>query len=77
MHNIELKTPEGYFEASLARTLSGAAAIRKRRAAVLGAAAAVLLVAGVAWTSVRAQEQKAYLAEQAELAELDIFLEIN
>ena len=77
MHDIELKTPEGYFEESLSRTLSGVAAIRKRRAAALGAIAAVVLVAGIAWTTVRVREQKAYVAEQAELAELDIFLEIN
>ena len=77
MHDIELKTPEGYFEESLSRTLSGVAAIRKCRAAALGAIAAVVLVAGIAWTTVRVREQKAYIAEQAELAELDIFLEIN
>lgn len=80
MHDIELKTPEGYFEESFGRTMSGVAAIRRRRNAVLGVAAALVVVAGIAFTSGRiryAHEEKAYLAQQAELAGLDIFLEIN
>jgi len=80
MNNIEMKTPEGYFECSFARTMSGVSVIRRRRKAVLGAVAAIVLVAGVAFTASRVtyvQEEKAFLAQQTELADLDIFLEIN
>ena len=80
MNDIELKTPEGYFEDSFARTMSGVAAIRKRRATVLCFACALVLVTGLAFSVGRvryAHEEKAYLAQQAELAGLDIFLEIN
>ncbi len=80
MKNIEMKTPEGYFEGSFARTMSGVSAIRSRRKAVLGAAVAIVLIAGVAFTASRIsyiQEEKAFLAQQTELADLDIFLEIN
>lgn len=75
-----MKTPEGYFECSFARTMSGVSVIRRRRKAVLGAVAAIVLVAGVAFTASRVtyvQEKKAFLAQQTELADLDIFLEIN
>jgi len=75
-----MKTPEGYFECSFARTMSGVSVIRRRRKAVLGAVAAIVLVAGVAFTASRVtyvQEEKAFLAQQTELADLDIFLEIN
>lgn len=80
MNNIEMKTPEGYFEDSFARTMSGVSAIRRRRKTVLGVAAAIVLVAGAAFTASRVsyvQEEKAFLAQQSELADLDIFLEIN
>ena len=81
MSNIEMKTPEGYFEDSFARTMSGVSAIRKRRRTVLGIAAAVVFVAGAVFTASRVvpyvQEEKAFLAQQTELADLDIFLEIN
>ena len=81
MEPIELKTPEGYFDDSFARTMSGVARIRKRRRAALGAvAAAAVVVFGVVYTSIRAEraaEEKEYLALQAELADYDIFIEIN
>jgi hypothetical protein len=80
MNNIEMKTPEGYFEDSFARTMSGVSAIRRRRKTVLGVAAAIVLVAGAAFMARRVsyvQEEKAFLAQQSELADLDIFLEIN
>ena len=80
MSKIELKTPEGYFEESFEKTMASTARIRRHRRAAFGIAAAILLTAGIAFTSVRlryAGEEKAYLAQQAELAELDIFLEIN
>ena len=80
MEPIELKTPEGYFDDSFARTMSGVARIRKRRRAALGAVVAVVAVFGIVFTSIRAEraaEEKEYLALQAELADYDIFIEIN
>lgn len=80
MNNIEMKTPEGYFEDSFARTMSGVSAIRRRRKTVLGVAASIFLLAGAAFMASQVsyvQEEKAFLAQQSELADLDIFLEIN
>ena len=80
MDPIELKTPEGYFEDSFARTMSGVSRIRKRRRAALGAVAAVVAVFGIVFTSIRVErtaEEREYLALQAELADYDIFIEIN
>lgn len=80
MNNIELQTPEGYFEDSFSRTMSGVSAVRKRRAAVLGSVAALILVAVITYTTIRIHNaglEKAYYAQQEELAGLDVFLEIN
>ena len=80
MDNIEMKVPQGYFEESFARTMAGVAAIRKKRRAVLGLAAAVVIVAGVTFSTIwidKTQKEKEYIAFQAEMAEFDIFLEIN
>ena len=80
MNNIELKTSEGYFEESFARTMAGVAKIRKKRRAVLGvsAAVAVILVAAFSFTQInKARVEKEYMAFQAEMADYDIFLEIN
>ena len=80
MDSIELKTPDGYFEDSFARTMEGVSRIRKRRKAVLGAAAAVIVVLGITVYSIRAKnalEEKEYIALQTEMADYDIFLEIN
>lgn len=80
MNNIELQTPEGYFEDSFSRTMSGVSAVRKRRAAVLGSVAALILAAGITYTTIRIHNaglEKAYYAQQEELAGLDVFLEIN
>jgi len=80
MDKIELKTPEGYFEESFTRTMAGVATIRKKRQAVLGFAAIVVVVLGVTFSSIqinKAQKEKAFMAFQAELANYDIFLEIN
>lgn len=80
MNNIELKTPEGYFEESFARTMSGVAAIRKRRRAVLGMAAAAIVVLAVVFSSIRINQvktEKEYVAFQTEMADFDIFLAIN
>lgn len=80
MSDIELKTPEGYFEKSFNKTMAEVSRIRKRRSAVLGLAAVVVLAAGITLASLKAdyaRQEEAYLAQQAELASLDIFLEIN
>lgn len=80
MDNIKLKTPEGYFEESFTRTMAGVATIRKKRRAVLGvsAAVAVILVAAFSFTQINnAHIEKEYMAFQAEMADYDIFLEIN
>lgn len=80
MKGIELKTPEGYFDESLRKTMAGVSRIRKRRKAALYACAAVLLFLGAAYASDRladSRQEKAYLAQQAEIDRLDIFLEIN
>ncbi len=80
MNEIELKTPEGYFEESFGKTMAAVSRMRKRRSVVLGVVAAVVLVAGITFTAIRtdyARQEEAYLAQQAELAGLDIFLEIN
>lgn len=80
MSDIELKTPEGYFEKSFGKTMAEVSRIRKRRLAVLGMAAVAVVAAGITFVSIRAdyaRQEEAYLAQQAELASLDIFLEIN
>ncbi len=80
MSDIRLTTPEGYFEKSLARTLARAAGIGRRRKLALYLCAAVVLLLG-AYCSIHAiyniRYEKEYLALQAEMARLDIFLEIN
>ena len=80
MDNIELKTPEGYFEESFTRTLAGVSSIRKRRRTALGVVAALFVVFGITYSSIRAKNavmEKEYNALQAEMADYDIFLEIN
>ena len=80
MDNVELKTPDGYFEESFARTMAGVAAIRKKRRTALGIAAAFVVVLGVVFSAVRINQVKAekeYVAFQTELADFDIFLSIN
>ena len=80
MDNIELKTPEGYFEDSFARTMSAVSRIRKKRMVALGAAVALIIVFGITYSSIKlanSREDREYLALQAELADYDIFLEIN
>lgn len=80
MDNIELKTPEGYFEDSFARTMVGVSWIRKRRMAAFGAVAVLFVIFGITYSSIRgknALEEKEYIALQTEMADYDIFLEIN
>ena len=80
MNYVRLKTPDGYFEKSLEKTLSSVEGIRKRRRAVLCTCAAVVLAAGTYFSISAFRSDEAwqeYLAQQEELARLDIFLEIN
>lgn len=80
MSEIRLTTPDGYFESSFERTIASAERIRKRRKMVLCFSAAVLLIVG-AYCSIHnineMRMEKEYLAQQAEMARLDIFLEVN
>ncbi len=80
MDNIELKTPEGYFEESFARTMVRVSSIRKRRKTALGVVAAIFVVLGITYSSIKVKnaiEEKEYIALQTEMADYDIFLEIN
>lgn len=80
MSQVRLKTPEGYFEESLGKTMASVENIRRRRRTVMCACIAAVLTAGTYFSisAVRANEDgKEYLAQQEELARLDIFLEIN
>ena len=74
---IRLSTPEGYFEESLNRTLASAAAVRRRRRTALCCCAVFALLAGGAFYAVQSHYMEEYLACQAEMAQLDIFLEVN
>lgn len=80
MKDIRLTIPEGYFEKSLEKTIASAERIRKRRRAILYSCAAVVLLLGT-YFSVSSgrisRDEEEYLAQQAEMARLDIFLEIN
>ena len=80
MSYVRLKTPEGYFEKSLEKTIASAEGIRIRRRAVLCTCIAAVLAAATYFSisAFRSNEDwKEYLAQQEELARLDIFLEIN
>lgn len=80
MSYVRLKTPEGYFEESLEKTVASVEGIRKRRRAIVFACIAVVLTVGTCFSisAVRSNEgRKEYLAQQEELSRLDIFLEIN
>lgn len=60
--------------------MAGASAIRKRRAVVFGLIAAIVLASGITFTSIKVhniRQERIYLAQQEELADLDIFLKIN
>ena len=74
---IRLSTPEGYFEESLNRTLASAAIIRKRRRTALCCCVAFVLLAGGALYALQSHYTKEYIAYQAEMAQIDIFLEVN
>lgn len=80
MSYVRLKTPEGYFEESLERTMASVDGIRRRRRTVLCSCIAAVLFAGM-YVSIHAvritEDRDEYVAQQEELARLDIFLEIN
>ena len=80
MSGIKLTTPEGYFEKSLDRTMASVAGIGRRRKLVLYSCAALVLMLGAYYsihTVNNIRFEREYLAWQAEMAGLDIFLEIN
>lgn len=80
MKEIRLTTPEGYFEKSLEATLASAGRIKRRRKTVLYSLAAFVLLLASCFSVYKMQtisEEKEYLAQQAEMARLDIFLEVN
>lgn len=80
MSDIRLTTPEGYFERSLEKTMASAGRIGRRRKAVVCLCLALALSAGTYFTvqsAKVARAEKEYLAWQAEMARLDIFLEVN
>lgn len=78
MKEQRLNIPEGYWEASLEETLRRTRVIRKRRRSVLGAALALLLIAGFTWTGpLQRPSEQEMIAEVTELSELDVFLMIN
>lgn len=80
MKEIRLTAPEGYFEESLERTLASAERIRRRRKMALCSFVAVVLLLGSCLSIhkiLSAAAEKEYIAQQAEIARLDIFLEVN
>lgn len=80
MSDIRLSTPENYFEKSLERTLANTTRIKNRRKVLACACVATVLLLGAAFsiqTISSARSEKEYLAFQAEMDRLDIFLEIN
>lgn len=80
MSSFRLTTPEGYFEKSLEKTMASADRIHRRRRALLYSCTAIVLLAGVflsIYTHNVIEAEKEYLAQQAEIARIDIFLEVN
>jgi len=80
MSDIRLTTPEGYFEKSFEKTMAAAGRIDKRRKTVVCFCSAIVLGLGT-YFSIQgvklSHAEKEYLAWQAEIAKLDIFLEVN
>ena len=80
MKKIILTTPDEYFEKSFQKTMDSATAVRRRRRTLIYSCAAIVLAAGTC-ASIRnvkvSRDEKEYLAQQAEMAKLDIFLEVN
>ena len=80
MSYVRLKTPEDFFEESFEKTMASVECIRRRRRTILCACIAAVLTAGICYSvcTVRTiEDRREYLAQQEELARLDIFLEIN
>lgn len=80
MSEVRLTTPEGYFETSMEKTMASARKIRRRRKAVLYSCAALVLTIG-AYLSIQTatvrEVEREYLTQQAEIARLDVFFEVN
>lgn len=77
---MKLTTPEGYFDMSLEKTMASANRIdRRRKMFVFGfGAVAMALCAYFSIQSAKvAHDEKEYLAQQEEMARLDIFFEVN
>lgn len=79
MKEIRLDTPQGYFEESFERTMNSVAGIRRRRRAALCICAAIVLAlcADITLRIGDSRDRKDYYAMETEMAQLDIFLEIN
>lgn len=75
-----LRVPEGYFEESYAKTMQMVRKKRQRRKTVLASLAVILLIGGGLLSWSRASYRSAYedyLAQQLEIVNLDVFMEIN
>lgn len=77
MSEIRLDIPEGFFEDSFSRTMASVSRVRSRRIGIASAAAALLVIAGSCLWYSSSMAEKRFHAEQAQMVELDIFLEIN
>jgi len=80
MGELRLTTPDGYFEQSLEKTLASAGKIKKRRTALTALCAAAVVVFGVFFmyrSTMSSMYEKEYYAMESEVAQLDVFLEIN
>lgn len=80
MSSIKLTTPDGYFERSLEQTMARVEKIRKRKTAALWGCGMLALLLGTYFflnTAGKHEYEKEYLEQQAEMARLDIFLEVN
>lgn len=80
MTEEHLSVPEGYFEQSFQKTMQMANRERRRRKhIILTCMAVVVVLVGIfaASQAVIRAEYNEYLAEQAALGSLDVFMEIN
>ncbi|MBQ0080874.1 MAG: hypothetical protein KBS95_04935 [Alistipes sp.] len=80
MSNIRLTTPEGYFERSMERTFATAERIKRRRRGIFYCCLVIVVMMGTFYSIHSAsvlEAEKEYLAMQAEIARLDIFMEVN
>lgn len=88
MSQIKLTTPEGYFEKSMQTTMAAVGKVRRKRMAMLSGAVVGSVAAALALfvmpdrdmtdsVNAEAPAEHEYYAMEAEMARLDIFLEIN